>query len=368
VAHDFNNVLSAIVGYGELAHNAVAAESPARTHIDRLLSATERARLLVRRVLTFNPQRSVNYQALSIRPIIEEVLEQLQATISPVKVITHGMDTNATILGDTTEVYQVVMNLCSNAVRAMPSGGTLELKLQSVAVSEANTLALGQLRPGRWLCLLISVTGTGMSAEQLTSIFEPFYTTREPGQGTGIGLTVVRNIVLSMRGALDVASHPGSGTRISVYWPLIEAAASTEAANNATNESQGSGETIMVVDDDAELVMLAEELLASLGYEPVGFTSAPAALEAFRRDPDRFDAVLSDERMQPLRGCEFGQSIHDIEPTMPVILMTGHHDADIDRRARQAGIVAILDKPLRSETLRAALARQTAPRQLPSTS
>jgi DNA-binding NtrC family response regulator len=171
-----------------------------------------------------------------------------------------------------------------------------------------------------------------------------------------------------MRGALDVASHPGSGTRISVYWALIEAAASTEVANNATTESQGRGETIMVVDDDAELVMLAEELLASLGYEPVGFTSAPAALEAFRRNPDRFDAVLSDERMQPLHGCEFGQSIHDIEPTMPVILMTGHHDADIDRRARQAGIVAILDKPLRSETLRAALARQTAPRQLPSTS
>jgi signal transduction histidine kinase/ActR/RegA family two-component response regulator len=368
VAHDFNNVLSAIVGYAELVQKSVVTGSRARTSIDRLLNATERARLLVRRVLTLNPNRSVNQQLMPVAPLIAEVLQQIRATLPPSVIVkASGLDMPATIRGDATEVYQVIMNLCSNAIHAMPDGGTLTLQLESLQVQEQRSLALGQLHPGPWLCMSIVDSGIGLAEAQLKSIFEPFYTTRQPGQGTGIGLTVVRNIIISMNCALDVQSQPGTGTRMSVYWPQVEPEAATSVLSPEVHFS-GRGETVLIVDDDAELVNLAEELLASLGYEPVGFADARVALEAFRRDPTRFDVVLTDEHMQAMRGCHLAKLVHEIDPTVPVILMTGHHDDDIDRRAAQAGVATILDKPLRADALHAALVRQSSSLQVLSAS
>ena len=357
MAHDFNNVLTAIVGYAELAAQSLEG-GPARGNIERLLAATERARLLVRRVLTFDPHRSLTYRPLLIEPVVREVLQQLQASLPPsLSVQVRGLDARATILGDATEVYQVVMNLCSNAARAMPAGGTLELSLERVEVREARALALGQLQPGSWLRLSIADQGVGMSAEQVARAFEPFYTTGASGQGTGLGLAVVRNIILRMNGALEVSSRPGSGTTVSAYWPSV----GTPTSSARPARSAGRGETIMVVDDEPELVTLAEDLLASLGYEPVGFQDAQAALYAMRRDPGRFRAVLTDERMSAMRGVELAAHIHELAPQVPVILMTGHRNTAIEVSAAQAGIVEILDKPLSLQTLQAALERELSP-------
>jgi signal transduction histidine kinase/ActR/RegA family two-component response regulator len=356
VAHDFNNVLTAIIGYAELARETGAPKSASAANIDRLLSATERARLLVRRVLTFDPRRSLSYRATPIASIIREVSQQVQATLpASIDLQLFGLELSATIFGDATEIYQVVMNLCSNAVHAMPSGGSLQVRLEVLEVRESQVLALGQLRAGRWVCLAVIDTGIGLADDQISSIFEPFYTTRQSTHGTGIGLTVVRNIILRMNGALDVSSRLGSGTRMAVYWPSIDVPADLPRA--AKSAGDGAGETILVVDDEKELVALTEELLASLSYEPVGFSDARAALDAFRHDPKRFDAILTDERMQPMRGLEFAALIHEIEPELPIIMMTGHRDAELDARASAAGIAEILDKPLRVQTLREALAR-----------
>jgi len=248
------------------------------------------------------------------------------------------------------------MNLCTNAVHAMPSGGELQLRLETLDVAQSRALALGQLQPGPWVHLVVEDTGVGLADEQTASIFEPFYTTRQPTHGTGIGLTVVRNIILRMQGALAVDSRLGSGTRMNVYWPMTPAAQAPP--DRARAEKGGAGETILVVDDEKELMVLTEELLASLSYEPVGFSDARAALDAFRSDPARFDAILTDERMQPLRGLEFARLVHDMEPMLPIILMTGHRDAELDAHAKGAGITDILDKPLRVQMLREALARQ----------
>jgi len=355
VAHDFNNVLTAIVGYAELARNSITEGAPRLAHIDRLLAATERARLLVRRVLTFNPRRSLSDQPIRIAPVIAEVEHQVEATLpQAVTLEVSGLDPSATMLGDATEVHQVLMNLCTNAVHAMPAGGTIEIGLESVDVHAERELTVGKLQPGRWIRVSISDTGMGMTEEQLGTVFEPFYTTRKPGQGTGIGLTVVRNIIMSTNGALEVESRLGSGTRMSVYWPRVE----VPAVPPELGRAPGRGQTIMVVDDEVELVALAEEVLASLGYEPVGFSDSRAALEAFRRAPRRFDAVLTDERMTMLRGIDLAKSIHEIDPNTPVILMTGHRDTETDERAREAGIAEVLDKPLRIETVRTALGRR----------
>ena len=357
VAHDFNNVLTAIVGYAELARET--AGSVCESHIDRLLAATERARLLVRRVLTFDPRRSLSYRATRIEPILREVVQHVAATLPPSITLTlQGMDQPATILGDPTEIYQVVMNLCSNGIHAMPAGGSLQIRCESLEKTEPQVLALGRLQAGRWVCLSVIDTGVGLADEQVASIFEPFYTTRQPGLGTGIGLTVVRNIILRMNGALDVSSHLGQGTRMSVYWPAIEAPMDPTRSRLAND---GAGQTIMVVDDEKELVTLTEELLASLSYEPVGYSDSRLALQAFLHDPSRFDAVLTDERMQPLRGLDFAAHIHELKPGLPIILMTGHRDAELDARANLAGIAEILDKPLRVQVLREALARHLRP-------
>jgi signal transduction histidine kinase/ActR/RegA family two-component response regulator len=356
VAHDFNNVLTAIIGYAELAREALAAEPASAANIDRLLDATERARLLVRRVLTFDPRRSLSYRPTLVAPIIAEVSHQVRATLpASIDLHTSGLDLAATIYGDATEIHQVAMNLCSNAVHAMPSGGSLKIRLEILELDESLVLALGQLRPGRWVCLSVVDSGIGMAADQTTSIFEPFYTTRQPAHGTGIGLTVVRNIILRMNGALDVSSRLGAGTRMAVYWPSIETPVDLRRAAQLVGD--GAGETIMVIDDEKELVAITEELLASLSYEPVGFSDARAALEAFRLDPQRFDAILTDERMQPIRGLEFARLIHDMDPDLPIIMMTGHRDAELDARASAAGIAEIIDKPLRVQALREALAR-----------
>ena len=356
VAHDFNNVLTAIVGYAELARETADAKIFS-VNIDRLLAATERARLLVRRVLTFDPRRSLSYRPTQIETIIAEVSQQVQATLpASIDIQLYGLNQSAVIFGDATEIYQVIMNLCSNAVHAMPSGGSLQIRLECLETRESKELALGQLRPGRWVCLSVSDTGVGLADDQIASIFEPFYTTRQPPHGTGIGLTVVRNIILRMQGALDVSSRLGAGTRMAVYWRAVDVAVELPRAPRLADD--GAGETIMVVDDESELVVLTEELLASLSYEPVGFSDSRLALEAFRHDPKRFDAILTDERMQPMRGLDFAELIHGTEPQLPIILMTGHRDAELDARAAAAGIAEILDKPLRVQTLREALARQ----------
>jgi signal transduction histidine kinase/CheY-like chemotaxis protein len=357
VAHDFNNVLSAIIGYAELIRESAGAELSSTSHIDRLLAATERARLMVRRVLTFDPHRGVSYRPTLIEPILVEVSQQVQASLpNSIELKLELAREPLTVSGDATEIHQVLMNLCSNAIHAMPGGGTLTLGLHALEVRETQSLTLGKVLPGRWACASIVDSGMGLTDDQIESIFEPFYTTKNPLHGTGIGMTVVRNIISRMKGALKVESRLASGTRMAVYWPAVPTP--DNAGSEAALEDAGAGETILIVDDERDLVTLTEELLASLGYEPVGFSDARAALDAFRHNPSRFDAILTDERMQPLGGLEFAERIHEIEPRVPIILMTGHRDTSVDRRARKEGIAEILDKPLRVQTLRRVLASQ----------
>lgn len=365
MAHDFNNVLSAIVGHGEIARTLVNDNPRAAASVDQLLSASERGRQLVKRVLAFDPHRSVAYSPMAVEPVVAEVLELIRAALPPcIDLQAAEFNAGGKILGDGTEVHQVVMNLCSNAVRAMPEGGRLEVTVDAIEVQHAREMTLGTLREGRWLRLSVIDTGIGLAADRLTSIFEPFQTTRPAGQGMGIGLTVVRNIVNRMGGAVEVdsrlASHAGSGsgTRMSVYWPLLED--SSAAPSPPSQSAAGRGQSVLIVDDQIELVQLAEEIVASLGYEAIGFADARAALEAVERDPLRFDVVLTDERMPSLRGTALAAAIHDLRPELPVILVTGYRETTTDVLAEQAGIAAVLEKPLRAKTLEAALDRALA--------
>ncbi len=357
VTHDFNNVLTAIIGYAELTREALAGDSASASNLDRLLAAGERARLLVRRVLTFDPRRSLSYKPTRLEPIVTEAAQQVQATLPQnIELRISGLEPTSSVMGDNMEIHQVLMNLLANAVHAMPAGGILQIRCDSMDIHETRNMALGRVRPGRWLCLSVIDSGVGLADAQIMSIFEPFYTTRPPTLGTGIGLTVVRNIILRMNGALDVSSRLGAGTRMAVFWPYIEIPLPDTDPTRTADD--GTGETVMVIDDERELVGLTEELLASMSYEPVGFSDGRSALDAFRHDPQRFDVILTDERMQPMRGLDFARQIRELDGDIPIILMTGHRNAELDARAAALGIVEIIDKPLRVQTLREALARR----------
>jgi signal transduction histidine kinase/ActR/RegA family two-component response regulator len=363
IAHDFNNVLGAIVGYGDLALDALLGDSPARVHIERLLTASERARQLVRRFLTFDLRRGTRNAHLDIEPIAREVLDQIRATLpAGITLRKHDSQTLKAIRGDATEVHQVVMNVCSNAVRAMPEGGNLDVAIENVVIHERQSTSIGELTPGQWVRLSVTDHGVGMSPTLLAMIFEPFSTTKDVEHGAGIGLAVVKNIVASMGGAITVESEEGVGSKFSLYWPAVARGESADA-NNVATAAAGCGQIIMIVDDDSTLVGIAEELLAALGYEPVGFTDPARALEVLRQNPSGYDALISDQQMSTtMRGTDLARAVRAFCGDLPIVLITAHRDAHLKDRAEAAGVREILDKPLRSEQLREVLARVLAAR------
>src|SRR5262249_973449 len=256
---------------------------------------------------------------------------------------------------------QVVVNLCTNGAHAMKNHGTLRVTLDAVEADDRLTLSHGKLSPGRYIRLAVKDTGCGIDAATLERILEPFFTTKPVGQGTGLGLSTVHGIVSHHGGALNVESSPGDGSTFEAYFPHAGEVAVAEEVARATKVPRGNGEAILIVDDDAPLVALAEEILAALGYEAVGFDQSATALEVFRAAPDRFDLVLTDDIMPEMTGTELAGVMHKIRPNVPIILMTGGGGSIRPHRLQAAGIREIVKKPLLSATIADLLARHLSP-------
>ena len=360
IAHDFNNILGAILGFGEMAQARAEPGSALRRYVDQMMQSGQRARLLVRKILDFSRSGVAERVPVHLQGVVEEAVAMLMPSLPPgVRVATRLEAGDAAVVGDATELHQVAMNLCTNAVRAIHGQGEVSVALARRTLAAPRALQHGDLAAGDYACLAVADTGEGIPPEALARIFDPFFTTRKPGEGTGLGLSVVHGIVADLRGAIEVESRPGRGTTIEVWLPVAGEIARPLAppAPAAPDElPAGQGQTVMVVDDERALVELAEELLAGLGYEPVGFDSAEAALRAFEADPARFDAVLTDEAMPGLRGREFAARLLARRPGLPVVLMSGNLSESEEREARAAGLRAVLRKPLALADLARALA------------
>ena len=252
---------------------------------------------------------------------------------------------DAAVVGDATQLHQVVMNLCTNALQAMKSRGVLTVVLEQVAVGESRLLSHGTLCAGSYVHLSVSDTGGGIPPAVLERMFDPFFTTKRVGDGTGLGLALVHGIVADFGGVIDVATQLGSGTTFAIWLPAAGPLPRLPA-EPASELPRGNGETIMIVDDERPLVALAEETLAELGYEPVGFDSSLAALRAFRAEPKRFDLVLTDETMPDMTGTELAREIRQLRPEISIILMSGYSSAQLSERARAVGVIDVLHKPL----------------------
>ena len=351
IAHDFNNILGVILGYGEMAMRDAKKGTRLRRDLESIMAAGERGRALVDRVLAFSRSGVEERVAVHVEEVVREALDQLSAKLPANITVDASLRAGrAAMLGDSTQVHQVVMNLAWNGVQAMAHGGVLRVALATERFDAERPATVGSITPGEYIAVEISDTGSGIPDDVLERMFDPFFTTKEVGVGSGLGLSLVHGIVTSVGGAIDVATRIGKGTTFTVYLPRTG-----DAPEKAADENQplprGEGQRVLVVDDEEPLVRLATETLEDLGYEPVGFTSSAAALAAFRADPARFDAMLTDERMPGMSGTLLIREVRDIRDTMPVVLMSGY----LGMRSTEADVV--VRKPLSARDLAACMAR-----------
>lgn len=346
IAHDFNNILGAILGFGEMARQKTQPGTDLHRYLDRVLQAGDRARLLVRHILDFSRSGVAECAPVHIQSVVEEALAMVTPTVPEGVVLKSELTAgNTAILGDATQLYQTVTNLCTNALQALGDTGTVTVRLYTQEVKEARMLAHGSLVQGSYVCLEVKDTGSGMTPEVVHNMFNPFFTTKKGNTGTGLGLSVVHGVVADHDGAVDVVSAPGKGTTMTLWLPS-NGDFQGDREKLRSVPVQGHGQTIMVVDDEEALVELAEERLAYLGYEPVGFHTAEAALAAFNADPQRFDALLSDEMLPGMAGTELAEHIRAVRPGFPVFIMSGKVTPDLEERVQAVGADMLLRKPL----------------------
>ena len=353
IAHEFNNILGVILAATEMALPSAA--GTVRRRLEQIATAAERAHRIVDQVLAFSRRRERDLRTLPVQPVVAEAVQLISTSLPATVVLRTRFEAGeSAVRGDAAEVQQVVMNLCTNAVHAMEGRGTLEVALDVVTVPHDRGVSQGTLAAGMYARLAVRDTGRGMDEATLQRIFEPFFTTKSPGAGTGLGLATVHGYVTQHGGALNVVSQPGRGSCFEAFWPKVEA--TPEAAGvPAGLPPKGQGETVLIVDDEEDLVSLGEEMLAAIGYEPVGYAASEAALAAFRSDPDRFDLALLDEVMPGKTGSELAAVLSAARPDLPIVLMTGYPGAI--PTGRRGVALEVLAKPLRSTMLAECLAR-----------
>jgi two-component system, cell cycle sensor histidine kinase and response regulator CckA len=347
MAHDFNNVLCAILGYTELALLDPQISGKTRENLDMALRSAERARDLIKRILSFSRPAAAQYRPLKISPILEEAIKLLNATLpSSIEIHLEIRTNDDVVLADASDVHQVIMNLGVNAKHAMsPKGGRLEyiLGVEDLDAAPAAKLAL---TPGPYVHFQTRDTGHGMSREVLERVFEPFFTTKPAGRGTGLGLTFVHKMVTRCQGRIDVESEEGKGTTFHIYLPQSPEPAVPLVAPAQNQILPGHREQILVVDDEVFLLSLMQQRLRSMGYRVITRADSVSAMEDFSADPRKFALVITDHTMPTLQGADLAEKLGDIRPDLPVILVTGLEPPPDLSRSRYAPLRAVVSKPI----------------------
>lgn len=345
VAHDFNNILSPILVQTELAKLALPKDNPVQENLQEVLKAGHRAKDLVRHILAFSRQEKQKILPFDMGPTVKEVLKLIRATTpSSVEIVQKITTVSAPIVGDPTRIHEVMMNLCSNAVQAMDeTGSVLQVELQEVELDQDSLKELPELKPGRYIRLSVSDTGSGIPSEIMGRIFDPYFTTKEVGKGTGMGLAVVHGIVKEHEGAIIVYSEPGQGTTFHVYFPRTEIV-SVEKREESEAVPMGK-ERVLFVDDEEAIVRSGSQMLEQLGYQVESTTSPIEALEVFRKDPNSFDLIITDMTMPHMTGDILSKEMMNIRPNIPIILCTGVSYKIDEQKARSLGIKGWIMKP-----------------------
>jgi PAS domain S-box-containing protein len=388
ITHDFNNILSAILGYTELAILDAKDERKIRQHLEKIQGAGNRARDLVNQILAFSRQTKQERFPVQLSSIVKEALKMLRASLpSTIEIRQKIQAEQGPVEADSTQIHQVLMNLCTNAAHAMQeNGGILEIGIQNVdfglrstdyekgkkqttlgghasdSTGQANQVSESQIEyldvfPGPYLKLTVRDTGIGMTPDVLRRIFDPYFTTKEKAHGTGLGLSVVHGIIKSHGGSITVESEPGQGTTFHVYLPRMEYP-KRKGDKMAASPHKGiptGHERILFVDDEQALVDIGRQMLEHLGYELITRTNSIEALELFKAEPDGFDLVITDMTMPNMTGEKLARAMMKIRPDIPIILCTGFSERITEKNAGKIGIRKLAMKPLAMRDLAEAI-------------
>jgi PAS domain S-box-containing protein len=345
IAHDFNNILSAIIGYSDLTALTLPDGDPARSSLNEVINASQRAKELVCRILSFSQMHEQEQKPVRMDLIVQEALKLLRPSLPATIGIEQQIDCQSTIMADSTQMHQVVLNLCTNAYQAMQEhGGLLTVSLEQVQLSADDLAGHLDLESGDCLKLTVADTGHGMDEQTMQRIFDPYFTTKGSSKGTGLGLAVVYGIVSAHKGAIEVKSVPGNGTTFELFFPRIRSFASTEATS--CELPIPGEERILFIDDEEALVRLATKLLQKCGYRVTGATNPAKALELFKADPARFDLVITDMTMPHMTGNQLALALQEIRPDLPIIITTGYSEKMSPEKAKKMGIQDFVLKPL----------------------
>ncbi|MCD4726740.1 MAG: PocR ligand-binding domain-containing protein, partial [Pirellulales bacterium] len=346
IAHDFNNILFPIVGHTEMLIEDIAEDSPFRDNLDEIYSAALRAKDLVKQILAFSHQDINEIKLMRIQPVIEDALKLIRSTIPTSIEMKQTIRKDCGLIkADPTQIHQVVMNLATNAYHAMEdTGGELNVGLREIELNEQDVIN-PEMKPGTYACLTVTDTGVGMDKDLIGKIFDPYFTTKETGKGTGMGLAVIHGIIHNAGGGINVYSEPGKGSEFHVYLPIVKSA--SEKQEPQTNEPLLRGtERILLVDDETAIITMEKQMLERLGYQVVSRTSSLEALEAFRANPDKFDLILTDMTMPNMSGDKLSSEMIKIRPNIPILLCTGFSEKMPEEKAASLGIKGFLMKPI----------------------
>ena len=346
IAHDFNNILFPVIGFSQMIINDLPEDSPLKGQVQSILNGAERAKELVQQILTFSRETEQEYRPLQIQLIIKEVLMLARASLpSTIKIINQVQKNTGMVMADPTQIHQVVMNLITNALHAMEKdGGDLTVGLKDTLLTE-QSLPEPQMIPGEYVHIEVSDTGCGMDLETIKRIYEPYFTTKKRGKGTGLGLAVVHGIVKNIHGEIVVQSTPGKGTSFSVYLPkLIEKKKDNEMEVFSITQLNGN-ERILLVDDEKSILNMMEQILNRFGYDVSSYDESLDALSCFESAPYEFDIVITDMTMPGLTGDKLVSKIKAIRPEIPVILCTGFSEKIVDSRTSGSKPDKVLMKP-----------------------
>ena len=357
IAHDFNNLLTAIIGYTELAQLKTGKESEVTDSLQQVRKASERAKELVQQILTFSRKQEQKKDVLELNSIVSEIMQLLRSTIPSTVNIKQDLTSKSRIIGDSGQMHQLIMNLCTNGYQAMPEfSGTLSISLKDEVITPENRKSTDSPEPGRYVVLEVKDDGVGMDATVKNKIFEPYFFTKVPGKGTGLGLSTVYGVIQSHKGYVYVDSFPGKGTSFQVYLPVTEQLPKDKITSVGELSIPGD-KKVMVVDDEDSIRNLMAEILLLGGYLVESFDNGLAAWNAVSENPASWDLLITDQTMPGLTGIELARKVLQVRPDIPIILCTGYSETINREDSRQLGIHSFLQKPITMNEMLAASAR-----------
>jgi signal transduction histidine kinase/ActR/RegA family two-component response regulator len=357
IAHDFNNILSAIIGFSELAMDRTDKDSDIRDDLSEVLNAGNRAKELVKQILAFSRQTDHEPKPVRTDTIIKEVARLIRSTLPSTISIQTSIETSGQIMADPTRIHQVLMNLCTNAYHAMhDTGGTLSIRLTAVSVQPDHTPPVPEMLPGNYINISIADTGIGIPLEIIPRIFDPYFTTKGQGEGTGLGLAVTHGVIKSHNGHIMVESEMGRGTSFHIYFPAIKQERDLSAAEPAAELPRGT-ERILFVDDELPILKVNKIRLERLGYHVTALSRSKDAIDLFAAQPDDFDLIITDMTMPELTGDALAKECIRVRSDIPIILCTGYSDIISETQAQKIGIREYVMKPILVKNLAEAIRR-----------